>query len=90
MAKTTLKDVADQAGVSMTTASFAFSGKGRISTEVRDRILRTAKELGYNRVVLETATVLNEAITLYRKYGFKKFEIENPSSRCDQMYYKEI
>jgi putative acetyltransferase len=52
--------------------------------------LNRAKELGFNRVVLETATVLNEAINLYRKYGFKKFDMENPSSRCDQMYYKEI
>ncbi len=52
--------------------------------------LHRAKELGFNRVILETATVLVEAITLYRKYGFKKFEMKNPSSRCDQMYYKEI
>ena len=52
--------------------------------------LNRAKELGFNRVVLETATVLKEAISLYRKYGFKKFDMENPSSRCDQMYYKDI
>ena len=50
MSKTTLKEVADKAGVSMTTASFAFSGKGRISSEVRDLVLRTAKELGYKRM----------------------------------------
>ncbi len=62
-------------------------GNGKLLLEYA---LNRAKELGYNRVVLETATVLNEAITLYRKYGFKKFELKNPSSRCDQMYYKEI
>lgn len=50
MSKTTLKEVADKAGVSMTTASFAFSGKGRISSEVRDLVLRTAKELGYKKM----------------------------------------
>lgn len=52
--------------------------------------LRKARELGYRRVILETASVLKEAITLYRKYGFERFEMENPSSRCDQMYYKDI
>jgi len=62
-------------------------GNGKLLLEYG---LHRAKELGYNRVVLETATVLTEAINLYRKYGFKRFEMENPSSRCDQMYYKEI
>ena len=52
--------------------------------------LRKAKDLGYTRVILETASVLKEAITLYRKYGFERFEMENPSSRCDQMYFKDI
>ena len=52
--------------------------------------LEKAKELGYQRVILETASVLKEAITLYGKYGFKRFEMKNPSSRCDQMYYLDI
>ncbi len=52
--------------------------------------LQRAAELGYKRVILETASVLKEAITLYQQYGFERYEGENPSSRCDQMYQLEI
>jgi LacI family transcriptional regulator len=47
--KPTLAHVAERAGVSVATASLALSNKGRISPEVRDRINRTADELGYER-----------------------------------------
>ena len=33
-----LNDVAEKAGVSLTTASMALSGKGRISEEVREKV----------------------------------------------------
>ena len=39
MAKVTLKDVADASGVSITTASFVMTGKGRISPEIRQKVL---------------------------------------------------
>ncbi|RSX52008.1 LacI family DNA-binding transcriptional regulator [Bifidobacterium callimiconis] len=42
-----IKDVAAQAGVSISTVSYALSGKRRISPEVRQHILQTARELGY-------------------------------------------
>ena len=58
-------------------------GYGKLLLELG---LQRARELGYRRVILETATVLKEAITLYRQYGFERFEAENPSRRCDQMY----
>lgn len=58
-------------------------GYGKLLLELG---LKRAGELGYKRVVLETASVLKEAITLYRQYGFERFEGDNPSSRCDQMY----
>lgn len=45
-----------------------------------------ARELGYRRMVLETATVLKEAIGLYKKYGFKEYHPEQISARCDQAY----
>ena len=47
--KPRLKDVAVAAGVSLTTASLALSGKGRISEEVRDKVLRAVERLGYVR-----------------------------------------
>ena len=44
---TTLADVARRAGVTKSTASFAFSGKRKISDATRERIFAIAKELGY-------------------------------------------
>ena len=45
-----------------------------------------ARELGYRRMVLETATPLREAISLYRKYGFREYHPDQFSARCDQAY----
>jgi putative acetyltransferase len=46
--------------------------------------LSKAKELG--RVILETASPLKEAIGLYKRYGFKEFNPEHLSARCDQAF----
>jgi DNA-binding LacI/PurR family transcriptional regulator len=43
----TLADVAAAAGVSVSTASLAFSGAGPIAAATRERVLETAKEIGY-------------------------------------------
>ncbi|MEV8064835.1 LacI family DNA-binding transcriptional regulator [Streptomyces sp. NPDC085995] len=43
----TLSDVANRAGVSLTTASKAINGQGRISPKTRDRVLVAARELSY-------------------------------------------
>lgn len=45
---TTLTDVARAAGVSLSTASLAFSGAGPISGATREKVLRAAAELGYH------------------------------------------
>ena len=42
-----IKDVAEAAGVSITTVSHALSGKGRLTDETRERVRRIATELGY-------------------------------------------
>ena len=44
----TLADVAAAAGVSVSTASLAFSGAGPIAAATRDRVLEQAKALGYS------------------------------------------
>jgi len=51
-----------------------------------DLALDKARELGYRRMVLETATVLKAAVGLYKKYGFREYHPEHLSSRCDQAY----
>ncbi|WP_309064930.1 LacI family DNA-binding transcriptional regulator [Microbacterium sp.] len=43
----TLQDIADRLGVSRSTASFAITGRGRVSAEMRRRVLEVADELGY-------------------------------------------
>jgi LacI family transcriptional regulator len=48
-----LKDVADNAGVSPTTASMVFNGTGRISEETRQRVLESAGRMGYQHRVRE-------------------------------------
>jgi len=52
-----LKDVADMAGVSITTASMALSGKGRISTDVRRRVGEAAEQVGYRKTRQTTGKV---------------------------------
>jgi LacI family transcriptional regulator len=48
MAMITIKDVAQHAGVSITTASLVLNGKGNISAETRQRVLDSAKALNYH------------------------------------------
>ncbi len=43
----TLQDIADRLGVSRSTVSFAVTGNGRVSDEMRRRVLAAARELGY-------------------------------------------
>jgi DNA-binding LacI/PurR family transcriptional regulator len=49
MTKPKLQNVADEAGVSLTTASLSLSGKGKISTAVRERVAEAARKIGYHR-----------------------------------------
>jgi LacI family transcriptional regulator len=44
----TLKDVAGALGMHKSTVSLALSGKGTIAPETRERVLATARELGYH------------------------------------------
>ena len=43
----TLQDIADRLGVSRSTASFAITGRGRVSEDMRRRVREVADELGY-------------------------------------------
>src|SRR5665213_1129746 len=47
VAPPTLQDVADALGMHKSTVSYALSGKGTLSTETRDRVLSTARDMGY-------------------------------------------
>lgn len=47
MRKVGIKDVAQAAGVSVTTVSHALSGEGKVSAATREKVAATARELGY-------------------------------------------
>lgn len=49
MGKTTLKDVAEAAGISIAAVSMILSGKGKISPGMADRVKALAAEMGYSR-----------------------------------------
>lgn len=43
----TLQDIADRVGVTRSTVSYAITGRGRVSDSTRQKVLKTADELGY-------------------------------------------
>ncbi len=64
-------------------------GKG-LGKFLLDSALAQARQLGFKRVTLETASVLKEAIALYESYGFVEYVPAHMSSRCDQAYFLEL
>ena len=60
-------------------------GKG-LGNKLMDYSISKAKELGFNRIILETATPLKKAISLYKKYGFTEFKPDHLSQRCDKAF----
>ncbi|NQT58987.1 MAG: LacI family DNA-binding transcriptional regulator [Bacteroidetes bacterium] len=60
----TLKEVAQAAKVSLTTASMALSGKGNVSEETREKVWEAAKELRYKRTVSQEKAVQEQLLTI--------------------------
>lgn len=53
-------------------------------------LITKAIEKGYKNVVLETNSVLKEAISLYEKCGFEELNDYQLHSRCDKAYILKI
>ncbi|MEP7289773.1 MAG: LacI family DNA-binding transcriptional regulator [Chloroflexota bacterium] len=53
----TIKDVAKQAGVAISTVSYALSGTRPVAKETRERILRAVEELNYHPNLLASAMI---------------------------------
>ena len=64
-------------------SSYRSKGLGKLLLE---DALAKARQIGFKRMTLETASVLKEAISLYKSYGFVEYEPEHMSSRCDQAF----
>jgi putative acetyltransferase len=62
-----------------------YRGRG-LGRFLMDHALGEARRLGFKRMILETASVLKEAVALYESYGFQIFQPEHLSARCDQAY----
>ena len=60
-----------------------FRGRGYGQRLLKHAIAR-AREKGFSRIQLQTARVLEEAIGLYQKFGFKPIEDSTLERRCDQ------
>ena len=72
--RATIKEVAESAGVSRSTASRALSGTGYVAENVRGRVRQAAKELGY--VVDATARSLKQQSS--RMVGVVVSDLRNP------------
>jgi putative acetyltransferase len=67
----------------------AHRGRG-LGKAILRRALDQARKLGFRRVELETASVLQEAIALYESFGFRPFQPEHMSSRCDSAMFLDL
>ena len=67
----------------------AYRGQGLGKLLMEDALSR-ARQLGFSKMVLETASVLTEAIALYKHYGFKEYQPDHMSERCDQACLLEL
>ncbi len=65
-------------------------GKG-VGKQTMEYLLAKARELGFQRIELETASVLVEAISLYTRYGFRPIEGGHLLTlRCDKAYALDL
>ena len=67
----------------------SYRGKGLGKLLLEDALSK-AGQIGFKRMTLETASVLKEAIRLYKSYGFVEYEPEHMSNRCDQAFMLEL
>ncbi|MGE0355730.1 MAG: GNAT family N-acetyltransferase [Burkholderiales bacterium] len=64
-------------------------GQG-LGQRLLDRAIAWARGSGFARVELETASILKEAIALYRKAGFSPRPGKPDTRRCDQAFVLEL
>jgi putative acetyltransferase len=64
-------------------------GKG-LGRHVLEHAVASARLLGFRRITLETASVLEQAIRLYTRFGFRPLAQSHLSARCDQAYYYDL
>ena len=63
-------------------------GRG-LGKKTLNRMIATAEALGFNKIVLETASPLVEAIGLYKSFGFTAVSAAH-TPRCDQAFFLDL
>lgn len=61
-----------------------------LGTHIMQHAIKTAQQLGFNRIVLETTTIMKAAIHLYRKSGFQEINQLPQSPRCDHVFFLDL
>jgi putative acetyltransferase len=71
---------------------FAPSLRGRgWGLHILERTVSAARERGFKRMTLETSSVLERAISLYTRFGFKPYDrIKHRSIRSDRAYFLNL
>ena len=67
----------------------AFRGR-HIADALTRRILDDAREIGYERMLLDTLPFLQEAIALYKKHGFREIPPYLDSPMTDAIYLEKV
>ena len=57
---------------------------------ILENALAEARRIGFEKITLETASPLKEAIALYKSYGFTEYTPNHLSARCDQAFSLEL
>ena len=80
----------DEKTIELRKMYFDASIRGRgLGKEMLQKMIIEAKELGYLRIYLETASVLEQAVHLYEGAGFTAVDVKH-TPRCDQAYVLEL
>lgn len=62
-------------------------GFGRL---LLNHALDAARQMNFKEVHLETASVLKDAVAMYERCGFQRYEPEHCAARCDAAYRLEL
>lgn len=57
-----------------------------IGRALLNHAIKNARDSGFVEIRLETASVLKEAVAMYEREGFQRYEPEHRSARCDAAY----
>lgn len=88
----TVYDVAQRAGVSIATVSFAFRRPEKVRPETRDRVLEAARELGYvpNGTARGLAQRRTQCLGLYAYHYLLAEHADNADWRAFPLYVDEV